>query len=226
MKLIVANWKLNPAKAKDAQNLAKSFEKAKTKYKIVLCPPSIYLPLIKTKFDLGVQDIFWQESGAYTGAISASMAKEFKVKWAIIGHSERRTMGETDADINLKLKAALANKIQPILCVGYGIEEVDSTEEVFEHLQAQLKKDLDGVDTSKVVVAYEPVWAIGSGKPATPEHAEKVAMFIKIKFKVKKVLYGGSTNAQNAKSFLAKDIDGLLVGGASLKPDQFKEIIK
>lgn len=226
MKLIVANWKLNPSKAKDAQILAKAFDKVKTKYKIVICPPAIFLPLIKTKFDLGVQDIFWQETGAYTGVISASMAKEFKVKWAIIGHSERRAMGETNREINLKLEAALANKIQPILCVGYGLKAAGSNEEVFEYLQAQLREDLEGIDASKVIVAYEPVWAIGTGKPATPEHAEKVAMFIKIKFKVKKVLYGGSTNAQNAKSFLKKDLDGLLVGGASLKPDQFKEMIK
>lgn len=225
MKLIAANWKLNPATFKEAQKLATSLNKVKPKSKVVLFPPFTYLADLKTKYDLGAQDIFWEESGAHTGEISASMAKQYGIKYVIIGHSERRENGETDEQINLKLKAALKNKLIPILCVGFGITKDEDDEQVMSDLQEQLKKDLQGVDPSKVIVAYEPVWAIGSGRPATPEHAEKVCMFIKIKYKVKSVLYGGSTNAVNAKDFLQKHIDGLLVGGASLKTEQFSKMI-
>lgn len=230
MKLIIANWKLHPKKYQEAQKLAKDLNKAKTKHKVVLCPPFVYLPLVKTKFDLGAQDIFWQDEGAYTGEISASMLKQFKVKYAIVGHSERRGMGETDEQINAKLKAALAAKIQPVLCVGYGITKGEDEAQVMLDLRVQLEKDLEGVDASKLVVAYEPVWAISHGNPykgkhPSPEHAERVAMFIKMKFKVKKVLYGGSVEAHNAQEYLDAGIDGLLVGGASLKASEFTKII-
>lgn len=225
MKLIVANWKLNPKTLKEAQKLAVSFNRVKTKHKIVLCPPFVYIPVVKSKYDIGSQDLFWEESGAHTGQISGSMLKQFKVKYAIVGHSERREVGESDQEVNLKLKAAIANKITPILCVGYGLQASMDDEEVMLHLQTQLELDLQGVDTSKIVVAYEPVWAIGSGKAATSEHAEKVAMFIRMKFKVKKVLYGGSTNSANSKEFLSRQIDGLLVGGSSLKADEFSKMI-
>lgn len=225
MKLIIANWKLNPKTVKEAQKLALSFNKLKAKHKVVLCPPNVYLPLIKTKFELGAQDIFWQESGPYTGQVSASMLKQFKIKYAIIGHSERREVGETDQEINLKLKAALTNKLVPILCIGYGLRAGVSDEDVLMHLQQQLDLDLRDIDPSKVIVAYEPVWAIGSGKLDTSEHAERVAMFVKIKFKVKKVLYGGSTNSLNTQDFLKRQIDGLLVGGSSLRPEEFSKMI-
>jgi triosephosphate isomerase len=225
MKLIIGNWKLNPKTLKEAQKLALSFNKVKTKHKVVLCPPAVYLPLVKSKHDLGAQDIFWEENGPYTGQLSASVLKQFKIKYAIIGHSEKREVGDTDNEINLKIKAALANKIIPILCVGYGIAVGAGDEDVLSHLQQQIEMDLRGIDPSKVIVAYEPVWAIGTGKAATPEHAERVAMFIKIKFKVKKVLYGGSTNALNAKSFLERQIDGLLVGGSSLRTEEFTKML-
>ncbi|MDB4940003.1 MAG: Triosephosphate isomerase [Candidatus Doudnabacteria bacterium] len=225
MKLIVGNWKLNPKTLKEAQKLALALNKAKTKNKVVLCPPYLYLPLIKSKFELGSQDLFWQEQGAYTGQVSGSMLKQFKVKYAIIGHSEKREVGDTDQEINLKLKAAIANKIIPILCVGFGIESGEDDEEVMIRIQNQLELDLKDVDPSKVIVAYEPVWAIGSGKAASAEHAEKTAMFIRMKFHIKKVLYGGSTNPTNAKEFLSKQIDGLLVGGSSIKADDFYKMI-
>jgi triosephosphate isomerase (TIM) len=228
MKLIVANWKLNPQTLEEAKNLIKVFNKTKAKHKVVICPPFVYLPLLKTNHDLGVQDIFWQESGTFTGEISSTIAKQFGAEYAIIGHSERRNIGETDQQINLKVKASLAQKIKPILCVGHGLTAAQTEDEVLEHLQKQIAADLEDVDGSKVVVAYEPVWAISdgtNGRAATPEHAERVAMFIKIKFKVKKVLYGGSANAQNYKPFLKKGVDGLLVGGASLKPEQFSAMI-
>ena len=138
---------------------------------------------------------------------------------------KRREDGETDEQINKKVKTALTQKIKPILCVGHGISADVSEEDALAHLKEQIAADLAGVDASKVIVAYEPVWAIGTGKAATPEHVERVSMFIKIQFKVKKVLYGGSTNAENYKSFLKKGADGLLVGGASLKPEQFSAMI-
>ncbi len=226
MKLIIGNWKLNPETTKQAIALVQALNKVRAKQKVVLCPPFLYLPLIKTKFELGAQDMFYENKGAWTGQISPVMLKQFKVKYAIIGHSERRMLGESSEEINLKIKAALKNKIQPILCVGSGLDANLSDEEVLVFLQDQLREDLKGVDPAKVIVAYEPVWAIGSGKPASPEHAERVAMFIKIKFKVRKVLYGGSSNASNAKEFLSnRDIDGLLVGGASLDPIEFGRMI-
>lgn len=216
---------MNPKTLKEAQKLALSLNRVKSKYKVVLCPPLVYLPLIKTRYDLGVQDLFWEESGAHTGSVSGTMLKQFKVKYAIIGHSEKREIGDTDHEINLKLKAAIQNKLTPILCVGYGLDKSLDDEEVLLHLQQQIELDLSGVDPEKVIIAYEPVWAIGSGKPATADHAERVAMFIKIKFKVKKVLYGGSTNSANAKEFLSKQIDGLLVGGSSLAWEEFSKMI-
>ncbi|GAC1412229.1 MAG: triose-phosphate isomerase [Candidatus Doudnabacteria bacterium] len=225
MKLIVANWKMNPKTLKEAQKLSLALRRLKSKHKVVLCPPLIYLPLIKTNFDLGCQDIFWEESGAHTGSVSASMVKQFGVKYAIIGHSEKREIGDTDEEINLKLKAAIENKITPILCVGYGLNKSLDDEEVLMHLQQQIETDLKEIDPAKVIVAYEPVWAIGSGKSASADHAEKVAMFIKIKFKTKKVIYGGSTNSANAIDFLSKQIDGLLVGGSSLNLSEFSKMI-
>lgn len=226
MKYIIANWKLNPENPKKAAALSERINKVlKPKHKVVLCPPFVYLPIVNTRFELGSQNIFWQDFGAHTGQISAPMLKAFKVKYAIVGHSEIRALGETDNQINLKIAACIRHKITPILCVGYGLAGNMPEEEVMLHLQNQLQKDLQGADPQKVMVAYEPVWAIGSGKPASPEHAERVSMFIKIKFKVKRVLYGGSTNASNAESFLKKEIDGLLVGGASLDSKEFTGMI-
>ncbi len=225
MKLIIGNWKLNPKTLKEAQKLVQALNKAKAKHKVVLCPPFVYIPQIKTKYDLGAQDVFWEETGAYTGQVSASMLKQFKVKYVIVGHSEKRAVGDTDQEVNLKLKAVIANKMTPVLCVGYGLTSGEDDEEVMIHLQQQVETDLKGIDPSKVVVAYEPVWAIGGDEAASPDHAEKVAMFIKIKFKVKKVLYGGGTNPANFKTFLDKQIDGLLVGHESLRAEDFSKMI-
>ncbi len=226
MKIFIANWKLHPLKFKDASALCAKISGIKTKNKVVLCPPLPYLPLLKTKFELGAQNISAEKEGAFTGEVSAAMLKQFKVKYAIIGHSERRELGETDFEINKKIAQALENKIVPVLCVGFGIQKDEAEEEVLGHLKRQLQEDLQGIDPKKVLVAYEPVWAIGTGKPATPEHAERVAMFIRIQFKVSKILYGGSSNAENFREFLERQIDGLLVGGASLDPKQFGEMIQ
>jgi len=223
-KLIIANWKLNPTTLKDAQALA-ALVSIKAKNKVVLCPPMVYLSSILYP-NLGAQDCFWQEKGAYTGQTSVVQLKDLGIKYCIVGHSEKREVGDTDEMINGKIKSLLENKIIPILCVGFGTKVEQDDLEVTDVLKQQLDVSLARIDRSKLIVAYEPVWAIGTGKNATPEHAEKIAIFIKSKYGVPKVLYGGSTNANNSKSFLQQpNIDGLLVGGASLIASQFNQII-
>jgi triosephosphate isomerase (TIM) len=228
MKLIVANWKMNPNSLSEAQGLLKTLAKVKTKHKVVVCPPFPYLGSLKTKIALGSQDLFWEDEGAYTGQVSGQILKQFGVEYAIIGHSESRAYGQTDAQVNKKIVAALRNKIIPILCVGYGISEQQTDEDVCSDLRFQLDACLKGIDPSKVIVAYEPVWAISSNAGAhavSASHAEKIAMFIKIKFKVKKILYGGSVTATNYTKFATKEIGGLLVGASSLDAGKFSEIL-
>lgn len=224
-KLIIANWKLNPVTLKEALKLAGSIS-LKAKNKVVLCPPTVYLSQISYP-NLGAQDCYWYEKGAYTGQISPLQLKDFKIKYCIVGHSEKRILGDTDQMVNAKVKALLAQKITPVLCVGFGTTVEQDDLEVVDVLKKQLEVDLAGVEASKVVVAYEPVWAIGTGKNASPEHAEQISLFIKNRYKVDKVLYGGSANLQNAKSFLQqRSVDGLLIGGASLKAEEFNQIIQ
>jgi len=223
-KLIIANWKLNPTALKDAQKLAASIS-VKAKNTVVLCPPAVYLSAIDYP-RLGAQDCFWQDKGAFTGQVSPAQLKDLKIKYCIIGHSERRAVGDTDEIINFKLKALLQNKIIPIFCVGFGTTVEQDDLEVVDVLKGQLELGLKGMDASKVIVAYEPIWAIGTGTPATPEHAEKIAIFIKSKYGIKTVLYGASVNPLNCKEFLnQRNINGLLVGGASLIARDFNQII-
>lgn len=223
-KLIVANWKLNPATLKDAVRLSSSISR-RAKHKVVVCPPHIYLSQVKYP-NLGAQDCFWQNKGHYTGQVSPLQLKNLKVKYCIVGHSEKREVGERDVEINFKLHALLENGIIPILCIGYGTTADEDDMEVVDILRSQLEQDLKGIEGSLVVVAYEPVWAIGTGKTPTAEHAEKIALFIKAKFGVKTVLYGGSVNTANAQGFLSQEnVDGLLVGGESLLPKHFNQII-
>lgn len=223
-KLIIANWKLNPTTLQEAQKLAAAIS-IKAKNTVVLCPPTIYLSRIRFS-RLGAQDCFWQEKGAFTGQTSPAQLRNLKIKYCIIGHSEKRAVGETDEMINAKVKALLQQKITPILCVGFGTTVRQDDLEVVDVLKTQLDLDLQGVPGNEVIVAYEPVWAIGTGKTATPEHAEKIAIFIQSKYQVEKVLYGGSVNPRNAKSFLQQPhVFGLLVGGTSLVPDYFNQII-
>lgn len=223
-KLIIANWKLNPSTLKDAQALAASIS-VKAKNKVVLCPPTIYLSSIDYP-NLGAQDCFWQGAGPYTGQTSPAQLKDLGMKYCIVGHSEKREVGDTDEMVNGKVKACLAQNITPVLCVGFGTTVEQEDLEVTDVLKRQLDINLAGVDASKVVVAYEPVWAIGTGQNATPEHAEKISIFVKAKYQVPKVLYGGSVNASNAKAFLQQlSVDGLLVGGASLIAKDFNNII-
>lgn len=222
MKLIIANWKLNPHLWTDASKLLEEIHSHSTDKTVVICPPSIYIPLIKSHFHLGAQDIHWEHSGAHTGQISAPMVKQFQVKYVLIGHSELRNLWQKDEHINKKIKAALDHDLIPILCIG---SKSSNEEEVIADLNQQLLKNLHEIDTTQVIIAYEPIWAIGSGQSATPEHLEKITQFIRAKYQTKSIIYGGSVNAENSAHFL-KITDGLLVGGASLKTEEFKKILK
>lgn len=234
-KLIVANWKSNPLTVSDAINLAKATDKEG----VVIAPPFIFLESVKeniSKAKLGAQDDFWGNLGAYTGEISWRQLLEIGVEYVIIGHSERRKyLKETDELINNKVIATIDAGLKVILCVG---EPADVRNKGVQHarifVEQQLDKDLIGLDSSKaggrLIVAYEPIWAIGTGEPDTPTGAAEMAKFItEFVYKQHKikplVLYGGSVKANNAEEFLSREeIDGALVGGASLNSDEFNKI--
>jgi triosephosphate isomerase len=246
-KLVVANWKMNPqslAEAKELFNSIKNWIKRHSNIlqnvRIIICPPFVYLsnfaPLTSnfqhrtSIISLGAQDLFWEEKGAFTGEISPTMLKNLGVEYVIVGHSERRqVLGETDEMINKKLKAAIKTKLKPILCIGETEKErkFGKTSQV---LKNQIKKTLKGtsnikLQTSNLVIAYEPVWAIGTGNPCKPEDAKEVLLFLRkiVKFPI---LYGGSINSKIAKDYIKVGFNGLLVGGASLHSKEFIEIIK
>ncbi|MBE7089006.1 MAG: triose-phosphate isomerase [Clostridiales bacterium] len=233
---IAGNWKMNMTAASGAA-LIKELAPlvADASCDVALCVPAILIPAMTeaakgTNIKIGAENIHWAASGAYTGEISAEMLKEYGVEYAIIGHSERRQyFGETDETVNKRTLTALANGITPIVCVGELLEEREAgvTEKV---LDKQLEIGLKDVeDVSKIVIAYEPVWAIGTGKTATDEQAQETIAYIRKKLGelfcpkcAEKVViqYGGSMNAKNCKGLMAQpDIDGGLIGGASLKLD-------
>lgn len=228
-KLIIGNWKLNPLTVKEAQMLASKID-PRPKHTAVICPPALLLSSVSYP-RLGAQDCFWKSKGPYTGQVSPVTLKSLKVRYCIVGHSEKRGLGETDAEINGKIKVLLEQGIIPVLCVGFGTTVQQDELEVIDVLKTQLNESLRDIDASGVVVAYEPVWAISAGNSfghpvATPEHAEKVSIFIKTKYHPSKVIYGGSANSTNAKALLQQpNIDGLLPGAASLLPDDFNKII-
>lgn len=224
-KLIVGNWKLNPMTVSEAVALASKIEVVH-EHEVIICPPVPFLESIEYPH-VGAQDCSMYIKGAYTGEVSPAQLKSMGVKYCIVGHSERRTfMGETDEIVNAKVKALLDHKITPIMCVGFGTTVQEDTLEVMEIVRGQVERGLEDVDPSKVVVAYEPVWAIGSKNAATPDHAEQVALYVTTKHGVKRVLYGGSVNSTNAAGFLSQPhVSGLLIGGASLLADDFNKII-
>ncbi len=208
----------------EAQDLAHKIERPGPH--VVICPPIPFLQEIDYP-NMGAQDCFWKIKGAFTGEVSPPQLQSLVVKYCLVGHSERRTLGETDEIVNAKALALLDYKITPVVCVGFGTTVEEDELEVTDVIKKQLDASLATIDPKKVIVAYEPVWAIGSGKPATPEHAEKISLFIQTKYDVPTVLYGGSVNSTNAKSFLEQaHVGGLLVGGASLLPDDFNKIIE
>jgi triosephosphate isomerase (TIM) len=248
-KLIAGNWKMNGSIAANQALVEAILRGAPTPVcDVALCVPAPYLAQIslllsavaqgnaaQTAINLGAQDISSNASGAYTGEVAGAMLKEFGVRYAIVGHSERRQYhGETDALVSLKTKAALASGITPIVCVGETLAEREAgrTEEVVKRQLAAVVHD-NGHCISEIVLAYEPVWAIGTGKTATPEMAQAVHAVLRAQLKAAsahpervKILYGGSMNAANAAELLAQaDIDGGLIGGASLKAADFLTIM-
>ena len=244
-KLIAGNWKMNASlEGNDAlvraigQGVRESGADAWCTPAV--CVPAPYLAQVQmlrsgTAIELGAQDVSPHEKGAYTGEASAAMLREFGVRYAIVGHSERRQYhGETDALVAEKAKAALASGITPIVCVGETLAEREAgrTEEVVKRQLAAVIH-VNGHCISEIVVAYEPVWAIGTGRTATPEQAQEVHALLRKQLAAATahaervhILYGGSMNAANAATLLAQpDIDGGLIGGASLKAADFLQII-
>lgn len=244
MAIIVANWKMNKllSEARDFTGAIRKIE-IKEERKVVIAPPFVYLKdlaaeLKDTEISVAAQNMFFEEKGAYTGEISPLHLIDIGVSYVILGHSERRNIfGEDDNLLSKKLRSAILHNLTPIFCVGEKIEERKS-EKTFEVIERQLYEGLKLIepdDIEKVIFAYEPVWAIGTGVNATPKQAEEVHSWIKELLQKKhlksgnknvKILYGGSVTAENASSLMKmNNIDGLLVGGASLNIESFEKII-
>ena len=241
---IAGNWKMFKTKA-EAIAFAKEFRELykDTDVQTAICAPFTNLEALKeafagTEIKVGAQNVHFADEGAITGEISVSMLEEIGVDFCIVGHSERRQyFGETDETVNKKLKKLFEGPIRPILCVGESLEERDA-DKAFDVVGGQIKADLEGIDAAdvkKLVIAYEPIWAIGTGRTATPDQAEEMCAFIRktlIEIYGEEVSdeviiqYGGSVKPANATEIMNMDeIDGALVGGASLKPEDFMEII-
>ena len=242
--LIIANWKCNPLTIKEAQELFQAINKGAEKNKkaeIVVCPPFLFVFNLKPytlHLKLGAQDCFWEQKGAYTGEISPSMLKDAGCEYVIVGHSERRKyFGETDEMISKKIKSVLEAGLVPIFCAGE-TEEERKKQETEIILRKQIIFGLEAIskaEIGKIVIAYEPVWAIGTGNPCSIEEAQKTGLFIRKLLadnygpasQKTKIIYGGSVNAKNAAGYIREGgLEGLLVGGASLDPKEFAEIAK
>jgi len=244
--IIAGNWKMNktiPEAIKLVNDLKRDVADIEN-VDIVVIPPFTALSeisdmLVDSNIGVGAQNIFWEEKGAYTGELSPAMIKDTGAKYVVIGHSERRAyFGETNETVNKRLKAALAAGLIPIVCVGERLEERESGK-TFDVVKEHVEKGLEGLskeDAVKVVVAYEPVWAIGTGKTATPAQAEEVHQYIRkllsgmfdaSSAEEIRIQYGGSVKPDNITELINQNnIDGALVGGASLKVEQFVPIIK
>jgi triosephosphate isomerase len=247
--LICGNWKMNATHLDAIQMVQKlSYRLDLPDYDrvdVVVAPPFTALRSVQTVIEsdhlrilLGAQDVHWEESGAFTGAISPSMLQKLGVTYVIVGHSERRQIfGEDDVSVNRKVKAVLRAEMTPILAVGETLEEREdgATE---SKIGGQVRAGMRNLDTDQaatLVIAYEPIWAIGTGHTADADTAGEVAAFIRAQVAEKfpdaaeqvRILYGGSVNPGNIAGFMAKkDVDGALVGGASLDPDQFAAVIR
>ncbi len=241
-KLMVGNWKMNGSLAANASLMADILAGMdNVNCQAAVCVPFVYLPQLQSflagsSVALGSQDVSMHESGAFTGEVSASMLRDFGVRYAIVGHSERRQYhGETDARVASKAQRALAAGITPIVCVGESLAEREAGQ-----TEAVVKRQLaavihaNGHCISEIVVAYEPVWAIGTGLTATPEMAQQVHAVLRSQLQAAtahaervSILYGGSMNAANAADLLAQpDVDGGLIGGAALKAPDFLSMLK
>jgi triosephosphate isomerase (TIM) len=244
-KFICGNWKMHKT-GKDALLFMKKFRPSVKNVKnteIIIAAPFTLLPLLKektkdTKIKVSAQNVFYEEEGAFTGEESPKMIKEF-ADFVIIGHSERRRyFNETDDIVNKKIKAALKEKLKVIFCLGETLEERNKkmTEKVVENQLNVGLKDISASYLKNIVIAYEPVWAIGTGKNATPEQAEEVHLFLRKLIQKSygkksaeeiRIIYGGSVNPENSKEILKmKNVDGCLPGGASLDPIKLETIIK
>jgi len=244
--IIAGNWKMHKT-IQEAVDIAVALKRKFYTFSeadIVICPPftalaKVYDQIIDSNIMLGAQDVYWEPEGAFTGEISPGMLKDAGCRYVIVGHSERRNIfGETDEDVNKKLCAVLRHAMVPIFCVGEKIEERDNGM-TFEVLEKQLKrglKDLTKDDVIRIVIAYEPVWAIGTGRTATPQQAQEAHRFIRefiernydretaLKLRIQ---YGGSVKPENIAQLMAQeDVDGALVGGASLDVNSFIEIVQ
>ena len=244
-KTIAGNWKMYKT-IPEAQELIKALRQNVTnirKTRIIVCPPALAVTevvhLLKgSNIEVGAQNLHWDKEGAFTGEISAPMIRAAGASFVIIGHSERRQyFGEIDETVNSKIKAALNEGLNPIVCVGETLEqrEADQTKQIIEK---QIRGAFKGIEAglfSRIIIAYEPVWAIGTGKTATPEQAQEMHAFIRQLLETMYggaiagqtiIQYGGSVKPENASDLLRqKDIDGALVGGACLKADSFTSII-
>ncbi|MDA8100644.1 MAG: triose-phosphate isomerase [Nitrospiraceae bacterium] len=243
--IIAGNWKMNMT-AVDAVDLVRKLSYSIVNVKdreIVVAPPFTSLAAVEeairdTNIALAAQNMHWVDKGAFTGEISADMLLDSGCKYVIIGHSERRQFfGETDETVNKKIKQALKKGLLPIMCVGETLAEREAgkLDEIISRQITGGLKEISADDMKKVVIAYEPVWAIGTGKTATPEQANEVHALIRGKVKSLynadvaeglRIQYGGSVTPENVSQLMAKpDIDGALVGGASLKPDSFAALV-
>ncbi|CCJ32972.1 MULTISPECIES: triose-phosphate isomerase [Caloramator] len=242
--IIAGNWKMNKTAREAAQLIIELRDKVKdAKCEVVVCPPFTSLAQVitlveDTNIKVGAQNMYFEENGAFTGEVSPIMLKELGVEYVILGHSERRMIFKEDDElINKKVKAAFVHGLTPILCVGETLKEREENR-TYEVIKEQLKEDLDGLDKAKVakmVIAYEPVWAIGTGKTATAEDANDVIKFIRNYIRENfgndaaeeiRIQYGGSVKPSTIKEQMAQsDIDGALVGGASLNATEFAAIV-
>lgn len=242
--IIAGNWKMNKTVSEGLKLVTelKGVEE-NTDVEVVVCPPFLHLNEVKkalenTNIKIGAQNMHWEESGAYTGEISPEMLSEMNIDYVILGHSERREyFNETDETVNKKIKSAIKYGIKPIVCVGETLEEREANK-ANEKVERQILKgfeDIKSEDMKKVVIAYEPIWAIGTGKTASSKEANEMISNIRNIVKEKygldvseevRIQYGGSVKPKNVSEIMNEtDIDGALVGGASLKSKDFKEII-
>jgi len=244
-KVIAGNWKMFKTNS-EALQLANQIKIKTTDInntKVIICPPSTALAVVnevtkESTVSLGAQNFYWEKEGAFTGELSPGMIKSTGATYVLIGHSERRQyFGETDETVNKKINAALENGLNPIVCVGETLEERESniTDKIVGKQITGALQNFDAAAASKLIIAYEPIWAIGTGKTATPEQAQEVHKMIRELIRSLYnddvadnmiIQYGGSVKPENAEILLGQnDVDGALVGGACLKADSFSEII-
>lgn len=247
--MVAGNWKMHTTSGEGAllvQDIARELESVRGDVEVVVCPPFTGLKAVSTVIEydrvpvaLGAQDVFWEQEGAFTGEIAPRMLVDLGCSYVIVGHSERREhFGETDETVNRKVKAAFASGLIPIMCVGepLSVRESGDTERFVRDQVLAGAAGLEKDEAARLVVAYEPIWAIGSGRTPTPESANDVARSIRATIGAMygppaamqmRVLYGGSVKPENAAHFFHEpDVDGALVGGASLVADSFVDIVK